>query len=353
MARIIDQAPQYQDNNPEEPSENQGGLEQSPVHEPLRHVNTSLQDAYDQRILKGMGEDGSLNVPPHVPQGLVENPDAGGAREIIPADKKKNPWVKRGVATVAGALAIGVGIGVVHNNTEKSTPENTSSGANGADRTASAPLDVRTEKYPSRLPIADVTGDQFVGKDTMYPYTYSRQEQLDYAGTKLNTNMQATAERMRDRIGRQYSIFTGDDGQTTRAMAMPSLDNTPQQIWDQITVGSFQAWEAAQNGNIDEAKKLAAAVDDPEHREYTDEIKGFSNANAIRTNSEGVAWNEKPVIASGDYEGITATPTAPLIEFNVNIGGNDAGNRIKAVLRFEQGSTSDANRWVLVTTYDA
>ena len=187
----------------------------------------------------------------------------------------------------------------------------------------------------------------------MYPYTYTRQEQLDYAGSKLNANAQATAERMRDRIGRQYSNFTGDDGQTTRMVVKPSLDNTPQQIWDQFTVGAFQAWEEAQSGNIEEAKKLAAAATDPENREYQDELKTFTNGDMRLVDNEGVAWNEKPVIASGDYEGVTATPNAPLIEFNVNIGGNDTGNRIKAVLRFEQGSSPDANRWVLVTTYDA
>ena len=320
----------------------------NPLQESVRFVNTDLEKAIDNRLLENMSEDGDLGIPDRIPQHVIDNPDAGGAREL---PSKKNPWVKRGIATVAGALAIGVGIGVVHNNTEKSTPENTSSGANGADRTASAPLDVRTEKYPSRLPIGDVTGDQFVGVDTMYPYTYTRQEQLDYAGSKLNANAQATAERMRDRIGRQYSNFTGDDGQTTRTVVKPSLDNTPQQIWDQITVGTFQAWETAQNGNAEEAKKLAAVVADPEYREYTDQVKLFSDSRPDAT--DGVAWNEQPVIASGSYEGITATSTAPLIEFNVNNGSNDSGNRIKAVLRFEQGSTSDANRWVLVTTYDA
>lgn len=344
-----DQVPSRdQDNNPGIP------VEQSPAQEPVRFTNTGLEKAFLERSLKGMGEDGSLNVPDHVPRSLAENPDAGGAREVVPADKKKNPWVKRGIATVAGALAIGVGIGAVHGNSDKGTPENSSSGANGGDRAASAPAvpgDVRTEKYPSRLSIADVTGDQFVGADTMYPYAYSRQEQLDYAGTKLNTNMQATAERMRDRIGRQYSDFTGDDGKTTRTIVKPSLDNTPQQIWDGIKVGTFQAWETAQSGDVEEAKKLAAVVADPEYREYSDQVKLFSDPRPDAT--DGVAWNEKPVIASGEYEGITATPTAPLIEFTVNIGGNDTGNRIKAVLRFEQGSTPDANRWVLVTTHHA
>ena len=357
MARSIDQVPQYQDNSPEEPSASNAPLGQSPAHEPRLHPGTSLKDAYEKSFLKGMDpEDESLdlNIPDHVPQSVVENPRAGGAIEL--PEKKKNPWVKRGVAAVAGAVAVSLGAGIVHYKNTKDAIENSPLNVGGGDRSTSAPVvpgDVRTEKYPSRLPIADVTGDQFVGKDTMYPYVYNRQEQLDYAGTKLNTDMQATVQRMRSRIGEHSTFFTEDDGETVRTVVKPALDNTPQQIWDQVTVGSFQTWEQAQNGNVEEAKKLAAVANDPEYREYQDEIKTFSITDAAAVNNNGIAWNEKPVIASGDYEGITATPSAPLIEFNVNIGGNDTGNRIKAVLRFEQGSEPDSNRWVLVTTYDA
>lgn len=265
-----------------------------------------------------------------------------------------NPWIKWVVIAVA-VIVVGSGAWYAFGYfAAKGTIDAINDTVSG-DRSTSVPVvpgDVRTERYPSRLSIADVTGDQFVGLDTMYPYSYTRQEQLDYAGTKLNTDMQATAERMRDRIGAHTTFFTEDDGKTVRTVVKPALDNTPQQIWDQVTVGSFQVWEEAQNGNIEEAKKLAAVANDPAHREYQDEISTFSITDAAAVNNNGVAWNEKPVITSGEYEGISATPTSPLIEFNVNIGGNDSGNRIKAVLRFEQGSSSDANRWVLVTTHD-
>lgn len=278
-------------------------------------------------------------------------------REIIPSTDESPSWIKRGIAAVVAAGAVGAGaygIGYLKTKGEVDALKD-ASGGNTTTSAPSIPGDVRTEKYPSRLPITDVTGDQFVGVDTMYPYTYTRQEQLDYAGVELNTNMQATAARMRERaMGTQNTtFFAGDTDTSARTVVKPSLDNSPQQIWDQITVGTFQAWEAAQNGNIDEAKKLAAVVADPEDREYTDQLKTFTNANALSIAPDGVAWNEQPVIANGEYEGIQATPTAPLIEFNVNIGGNDTGNRIKAVLRFEQGSNPDANRWVLVSTHDA
>lgn len=291
--------------------------------------------------------------------------DETGIHQMEPTHSNGKSWVKWLVIAVAVVL---VGCGAWYAwgyfATKGSIEAAKDQLAGGTNPAATAPVvpgetgdleqrDVRIEKYPSKLPIEDVTGDQFVGLDTMYPYTYSRTEQLDYAGVKLNNDAQAAAERMRDRIGRQYSNFTGEDGKTTRTIAKPSLDNTPRQIWDQITVGSFQSWEAAQGGNIDEAKKFAAVVNDPEHREYLDEVKGFSINDVTAANSEGVAWNEKPIIASGSYEGITASPSAPLIEFNVNIGGNDSGNRIKAVLRFEQGSKPESNRWVLVTTHVA
>lgn len=264
------------------------------------------------------------------------------------------PWVKW-LVIVVSAILVGSGAWYAFGYFAAKGVVDAVTNAHGGDRSTSGfpePRDMRTEKYPSRLPIADATGDQFVGNDTMYPYKYTRQEQLDYAGAVLNADMQATAKRMRDRVGSQYSIFTSEDGKTTRRVAMPSLENTPQEIWDETTIGIFQAWEAAQNGNVNEAKKLAAVVADPEHREYSDQVKAFTNPNFFSLCPEGVAWNEQPIIANGSYEGITATAMAPLVEFNVNIGGNDSGNRVKAVLRFEQGSNRGANRWVLVTTHD-
>lgn len=184
MARIIDQAPQYQDNNPEDPSKNQGGLEQSPVHEPLRHVNTSLQDAYDQRILKGMGEDGSLNVPPHVPQGLVENPDAGGAREVVPNADKKPSWIKRGIAATVAVGAVGAaayGIGYLKTKGEVDALND----ARGGDVTTSAPaapgyegVPDTTEQAPLDMFNTDITHEDYGRQlEVTIPYLEERRAQ--------------------------------------------------------------------------------------------------------------------------------------------------------------------------------
>lgn len=326
------------------------------AQQPRTYTETPLREAVGVHFAASEEErdsEGSY-FPDHIPSHVIANPDHAAAREVVPSpDNQKKSYLKRGLAILAGAAVLGGGgilVGkalgkneayenVLADQPSTSTMANTDNGA--------------YEKSPVKLTAENATSNQFLNQDPEYPYDYTRAEQLDYAGVELNTDMQSTAERMRDQIGRQYPIFTGEDGVTTRTLAKPSLDNTPQQIWDQITVGTFQAWEAAQGGNMNIAKKLAAGVADPERREYTDQLETFSNTDALSVIPEGVAWNEQPVITQGEYEDISASQNTPLIEFNVNIGGNGSGNRIKAVLRFEQGTQPDSARWVLVTTHKA
>jgi hypothetical protein len=201
-------------------------------------------------------------------------------------------------------------------------------------------------QYPAKLSAASASGDQFANRDPSYPFQYSRQEQLDYAATKLNDDAQAAADRARVILGNSSNL-TEDDGTTTRKIAKPDLANTPQQILDQFAVGTFQAWEAAHNGNVDEAKKLAVATADLQYSEYQDQVDAFSENTP--TLAEGVAWGDKPLISSGGYDGVSATAENPVITFNKTSASN-TNDRVRLIFRFEKGTTEDSSRWVLVKT---
>lgn len=323
--RRQDQVPlQNQDNNPVEST----SLEQSPAHEPLLHTRTSLEDAVAQRALKGMDKvTGDLGIPDRIPRGLVENPDAGGAREVVPGDKKKSPWVKRGVATLAGALAISVGAGIVHYKNTKDAIEDSPLNIGGGDKVATAPV-VPGETDPSKM-----------SADTFNMLT--RVQQMDYAGPKLNANLDSQASALNDELNRlgwkDYNFFN-------RSVVKPSVTNTPQEIWDQQTLGAFTAWKTAQGGDMAEAKKLATGI--AEGGEYDDLVSLFANGGGAVIET-GAASDALPVITSGEYSGVKANG-AGLIEFTKT--NMMDGDQVRVIMRFTSGNNPDSARWVLVKT---
>ena len=286
----------------------------NPLQESVRFVNTDLEKAVQERALKNMGEDGSLNIPDHVPRSLVENPDAGGAREVVPTDKK-NPWVKRGIATVAGALAIGVGIGVVHNNAEKSAPENTSSGANGGDRTASAPVvPGETARDYSNVDPNTLTVDQFYN-DSTYPQEY----RIKWANEIIKQReQQAHAELS--------SILVEHGYPALGALVEPDVNNTGNEILVQHDVINYIA---TSDPNQTEGKKLLAASVSSDIAEHV-----FAT------------WGEGPTVAFHKVPQDSSTNT--YIEspaFSHTIVNNYAPNGVPSkIISYTNGITSEGSQ---------
>ncbi len=295
MARItgIDQAPQYQDNNDEEPSVNQEDLEQSPAHEPLRHANTSLEDAYDQRVLKGMSEDGSLNVPDHVPRGLVENPDAGGAREVVPNANKKTSWVKRGIATVVAVGAVGAGaygIGYLKTKGEVDAIND----AMGGDVTTSAPAVSGQESYSSNVELAPL--DMYQNDITNEEYGRQLEITLPYLQERRAQSMQEAS----DELDLQNRV------NTLKESELPADPALRQAQLDQNNI-TADLWTISKETNTILARNLLNAVfwNNPDSND-----DAFDNNARLIGNGKGkilaptTVMGVSPIYASGSVGGV-------------------------------------------------
>lgn len=269
---------------------------------------------------------------------FLDNVDRSAAAPNAP-DRKSGNRLRWAAIGAIGATATLIGLGVYATN---EAPKRIT-GESGADPNISEPSSnngLAYEKHPVKLLAEKATGDQFANLDADYPYEYTLAEQLDYVGPKLNKDPHVTVEKMRSIMGSSH--FTGEDGVTPRAIAAPSLSNTPQEIADQIAVGMFKAWEVAQTGDIDEAKKYAAGVADPESYGYTNQIDAFSNS--VGNFTEAVAWDEQPLITSGEYEGIVATTENPIMKFNTT-STMDTNVKREIVVQFGKGTNEDSARW--------
>lgn len=110
----------------------------SPAQKPLLHTGTSLEQAVEDRAIKGMNEDGTIRIPNHVPRGLIENPDAGGAREVVPADKQPS-LLRRGGAAILAVGVLGLGVLGYNHYTKSKSGIDDAKDAKGSDRSTSAP----------------------------------------------------------------------------------------------------------------------------------------------------------------------------------------------------------------------
>jgi hypothetical protein len=142
----------------------------------------------------------------------------------------------------------------------------------------------------------------------------------------------------------------GGDRRTTGPRSRSGA-NLSQTAAVSITLGSFQTWKIAQDGNLDEAKKVAAGV--AEDQEYQDLIDTFANGGTANI-PLGVAHDEtvKPRITSGEYGGVQATGLG-LIEFTKQAmlsKDQTHPDYVNVVVRLEQGTAPGSMRWVLVKT---
>lgn len=239
-----------------------------------------------------------------------------------PGDKKERHLLKKTAAILAigGAAAFGAACSNESGSLHASPNTPVASGETVPGQT--------NEQDPSAMSVAEFTA-------------LTRAQQLDYVGPKLNANTQTTTDQLN---GALDSMGWGKYNYFNRPVVQPDVNNTPQQIWDQITLGSFQAWKTAQDGNLTEADKLAEGV--AEDQEYSDLTATFQNGGSANI-PLGVAWDAQPRITSGEYDGVEANGLG-LVEFNKT--DMISMDKVKVIARFEQGTQANSGRWVLVKT---
>lgn len=168
----------------------------NPLQESVRFVNTDLEKAIDNRLLKNMSEDGDLGIPDRIPQHVIDNPDAGGAREL---PDKKPSWIKRGIAATVAVGAVGAaayGIGYLKTKGEVDALND----ARGGDVTTSAPaapgyegVPDTTEQAPLDMFNTDITHEDYGRQlEVTIPYLEERRAQsMQEASNELDLQNRA------------------------------------------------------------------------------------------------------------------------------------------------------------------
>ncbi|GEM_PF-6114197 len=227
----------------------------SPAQEPLLHTGTSLEQAVEDRVIKGMNKDGTIRIPNHVPRGLIENPDAGGAREVVPVDKKKG-WVKPVAigATILTALGVGGYALFGRSSSESDSPK----GGAGSDRSTSAPElagsnpDVAKKEKPT---LDNSTPEEFRSDED-----FTDPERVAWAWDKLN---QPTSEPGYEGMTRLAAANTKlmKANPLADGIIEPSLSMTGDQILGNEQSIYYLAAITGELSDNDRVKVLAAAID--------------------------------------------------------------------------------------------
>lgn len=190
------------------------------------------------------------------------------------------------------------------------------------------------EKQPSEM-----TPDEFA----LLPM----ESKLNYVGPILNTDTEATAARLNaalDGLGYAgYNYFN-------RPVVQPAITNSTQEITDQMTLASFQAWELSNQGTLkmDEAMKIADVTN--RGREYNDLVELLGKPTPVI--SLHLAWENtrEQLPNSGEYAEFQR-----VISYTEQIIlSKDPYNPeyVKVTAGFMQGSVDNSGVWVLVRTND-
>lgn len=262
-----------------------------------------------------------------VPQHLIPGPNVLPSYQNQPETSNASFWDRKkkiGTAVTAALAIAGVSVGAMiglHNDNEATRL------SEGSERSTSLTIDPAT-----------VDSDVFIEQLT-------RTQEMDYAGPKLNASIEQDTilvNQLLDESGwSDYNYFN-------RPVVPPSLDNTPQQIWDQITLGYAHVRNLAIEGDVEEARKLATAV--AEGQEYDELVATFADGGANNLEiGVGHDDNALPVISSGSYSGVPSNGLG-LIEFTKEALATTDFDQVRVVARFTKGSKEDSGRWVLVKT---
>lgn len=336
MAKSIDQVPQYQD-NPEEPSANGAPLEQSPAHEPVLHVGTSLEEAYEQRVLKGMNKvDGSLNIPDYVPRGVIENPNAGGAREVVPGADKKTSWVRRGIAATVAVGAVGAaayGIGYLKTKGEVDAFND----ARGGDVTTSAPAAPGYEGVPDTA--EQVPLDMFNNDITHEDYSRQLDLTIPYLQERRAQSMQEASDELDLQNRANY----------LKESALPSDPTMRKAQIDQNNM-TADLWTISKETNTVLARNLLGAVywDNPANGNdaYDRDVKLIGNGQG-NILSQTVAVEVSPIYTTGSVGGVD-TDGQPT--YLVQIATGTSNDALELVMSQRYSQDKKASNTVVVQT---
>lgn len=321
MARIIDQAPQYQDNTPEDPSENNAALEQSPAHEPLRHVNTSLEEAVGNRLLKNMGKDGDLGIPDRIPQHVIDNPDAGGAKEL---PEKKNPWIKRSIA----AVSIAAGVAGVFHAVSSSNEDFDAGDRADAVATGEAFPGQNQEQDYSKIDIATYPHESFI----QLPYGV----QVDKSARYFDQSFENGA------VDKYISDAATVNGYKLKGgVGTGSINDSAQEISNRITV-EVNTYRHESNLNL--ARNLVSGVFKPGTASYESEMKRIGDGGEMLP-STNATYESTPVFTQGKFGGIEANGTPTRI---IDTGEMVTGRVFDMIIQEEKSSIDPSITKVVV-----
>ncbi|WP_156045887.1 MULTISPECIES: hypothetical protein [Actinomycetes] len=178
---------------------------------------------------------------------------------------------------------------------------------------------------------------------------FTRAQQMDYAGPELNSSVARDTQLVLDELKSSgwddYNFFN-------RQIVVPNRNNSPQQIWDQITLGYSHVRNLSLT-DIQEAKKIATAV--AEGDAYNSLIDTLQNNDRVYT-EVGLAYDEgaSPMTENGQYFSIQANGT-PIVAFNKKTLAIESDKRttVRVVARFVEGNQPNSQRWVLAGVFEA
>ncbi|MGW8813071.1 DUF4190 domain-containing protein [Gordonia terrae] len=186
---------------------------------------------------------------------------------------------------------------------------------------------------------SDMSVDQFS--------SLNRTQQIDYAGTKLNESTEADTALVLAQLTRtgwdDYNYFN-------RPIVDPGVANSPQEIWDQVTLGYAHIRNLASSGGpaVNEARKLAYGVaEGGAYTNLTDDLGTDGNYSEV-----AVAYTDQrtqPVKSSGEYYGVPSNGD-PITSFVIEYLATPEFLQTRVVLRFVLGTEADANRWIVAKT---
>lgn len=239
-----------------------------------------------------------------------------------PASRSRVPLIIAVIAVAGVAVAVGTYFGV------KSSTD---------DAIAGLLTETSAPEAPGYDP-ATVDADTFEN-------TLSRVQQMDYAGPKLNASMDEDTKLV---VIQLEEAGWGDYNYFNRPVVEPSFDNTPQEIWDQITTGYAHVRNLAQLGEIEEATKLATAV--AEGQEYDELVASLADGgdNKIEV---GIGHDDGlyPATTTGTYSDIKSNGLG-LISFKKESLATSKFDQVRVIARLTQGENPDSTRWVVVKT---
>ncbi len=297
----------------------------SPFHVPVLHPGTSLEKAVDKRFLKNMSEDGDLGIPDRIPQHVLDDPDAGGAKELPDQKRaKKFSLARRGIAAVG--IAAGV-VGVFH-----------AIGSSNEDFDAGDRAD------------AGISGEAKPGQEVqsvLAPETVTLIQEFDARRSQILTEIV-------DRF--KADGYTADDylPYTGRTIEAASPTMSPQAIVDRM---SAKEYFLTSNPNREEARtqvQLEARPGTPAYNAVENSIDHSIKVGLPSSDEEGALWDKE--FSTGALVGpngdiiVTANnaPTAVIISQSVR-----ARTTAARVFQWEENAEGTAGDWRLVYSMPA